>query len=51
MKKGMERLQEIAQQFNGSEKFKQDVEFLMRNVKSQMTSNVPEDTKLEPKND
>ncbi|XP_074041942.1 uncharacterized protein isoform X2 [Leptinotarsa decemlineata] len=32
MKKGMERLQEIAQQFKCSDKFRQDVEFLLRNV-------------------
>ncbi|KAG5884708.1 hypothetical protein JTB14_019833 [Gonioctena quinquepunctata] len=32
MKKGIERLQEIAQQFKCSEKFKHDIEFLMKNV-------------------
>lgn len=47
MKKGMERLQEIAQQFNCSEKFRQDVEYLMKNVASHV-ENEPKDTKLAP---
>lgn len=48
MKKGMERLQEIVQQFNCSEKFRQDVEFLMKNVASHIDQSEPKDTNLSP---
>lgn len=44
----MERLQEIAQQFSCSEKFRHDVEFLMKNVEPHITNNEPKETKLSP---
>ncbi|VEN40636.1 unnamed protein product [Callosobruchus maculatus] len=49
MKKGMERLQEIAQQFNCSEKFRQDVEYLVKNVASSLKDKEPQDKNLTPK--
>ncbi|CAH1982473.1 unnamed protein product [Acanthoscelides obtectus] len=49
MKEGMERLQEIAQQFNCSEKFRQDVEYLVKNVASSLKDKEPQDKNLAPK--
>lgn len=49
MKQGMERLQEIAQQFNCSSKFKQDIDFLTKNVGPALEKSEVEDKHLEPK--
>nr|CAH7748967.1 unnamed protein product [Callosobruchus chinensis] len=49
MKKGMERLQEIAQQFNCSDKFRQDVEYLVKNVASSLKDKEPQDKNLTTK--
>ncbi|XP_018572836.1 uncharacterized protein LOC108912149 [Anoplophora glabripennis] len=49
MKMGMERLQEIAQQFNCSNQFKQDVEFLTKNVGPALEKSEVKDKHLAPK--
>ncbi|KAJ8954231.1 hypothetical protein NQ318_005826 [Aromia moschata] len=47
MKMGMERLQEIAQQFNTSDQFKKDVELLTKNVASALKTPEVEDKNLQ----
>lgn len=49
MKMGMERLQEIAQQFNCSNQFKQDIEFLTKNVGPALEKSEAKDKHLTPK--
>ncbi|XP_057654026.1 uncharacterized protein LOC130892574 [Diorhabda carinulata] len=47
MKKGMERLHQIAKQFTCSDKFKQDVDFLLKNLNQKSTEST-DNNKLSP---
>lgn len=49
MKQGMERLQEIAQQFNCSDQFKKDIEFLTKKVGPALEKSEVKDNNLAPK--